>query len=143
MHRSHEKILKYKMVVSLGSWNIFQNIFVEGFRVYLIDLNHEDVTNHALYDKLWNFKHIYYIYFLANILHCLLMLSKLFKHKFVDVSNIGFLIKSNVTYALKHKTKHQTRFQEKIEYTPWNKNKHPNRLLRLRTSLVLIYIYYC
>ena len=51
----------------------------------------------TLYTKLHTFKFIYCLYFLANILHCLARLSKVFQHKFEDVSSIGSVIKTEVT----------------------------------------------
>ena len=41
-----------------------------------------------LYEKLRDFKILYCLHFLADILHCLSMLSKLFQVKFVDISSI-------------------------------------------------------
>ena len=46
--------------------------------------------------KLGQFKFIYILFFLADILHSLAMLSKVFQNKFVDVSSIGSIIRSEI-----------------------------------------------
>ena len=51
----------------------------------------------TLYTKLRTFKFVYCLYFLADILHRLSRLSKVFQHKFVDVSSIGSVIRTGVT----------------------------------------------
>ena len=51
----------------------------------------------TLYTKVRTFKFISCLYFLVDILHCLSRLSKVFQHKFVDVSSIGSIIKTKVT----------------------------------------------
>ena len=47
-----------------------------------------------LYDNLENFKYIYILYFLVDLLHSLTILSNIFWYKFVNVTNIGSLIKT-------------------------------------------------
>ena len=48
-----------------------------------------------LYEKLRDFKMLYFL--LADILHCLSMLSKLFQAKFVDISSVGLVIRTEIT----------------------------------------------
>jgi hypothetical protein len=50
----------------------------------------------TLYKRLKNFKFIYYLYFLADILYNLSMLSRLFQQKFVDISSIDSIIRTQV-----------------------------------------------
>ena len=50
-----------------------------------------------LYEKLRDFKLLYSLHFLADILHCLAMLSKLFQAKFVDISSVGSIIHTEIT----------------------------------------------
>ena len=50
-----------------------------------------------LYEKLRDFKMLYCLHFLADILHCLSILSKLFQAKFVDISSVGSVIKTEIT----------------------------------------------
>jgi hypothetical protein len=42
-----------------------------------------------LYEKLRDFKMLYVLHFLVDILHCLSMFSKLFQAKFVDITCVG------------------------------------------------------
>jgi hypothetical protein len=41
-------------------------------------------------------KYIYVFYFLADILHVLSMLSRLFENQFVDITTIGSVVKTNI-----------------------------------------------
>jgi len=50
----------------------------------------------AVLEKLGQFKYIYIFYFLANILHSLALLSKVFWNKFIDVTTIGSIICSEI-----------------------------------------------
>ena len=43
-----------------------------------------------------NFKYIYVVYFLDDILHSLAMLSKIFQLKFVDVTIVGSIVRTKV-----------------------------------------------
>jgi hypothetical protein len=49
----------------------------------------DDSSLPMLYGKLREFKLIYILYFLANILSMLAKLSKIFQSKFVSVSSVG------------------------------------------------------
>ena len=51
---------------------------------------------HILYEKLKEFKFIYVLYFLANILQILGKLSKIFQCKLVDISCLGSILKSKI-----------------------------------------------
>ena len=51
----------------------------------------------TLYTKLHTLKFIYSLYFLTDILYYLFKLSRAFQHKFVDVSNIGSVIRTKFT----------------------------------------------
>jgi hypothetical protein len=51
---------------------------------------------HVLYDKLREFKFIYVLYFLADILQMLGKLSKIFQCKLVDISCLGSIMKSEI-----------------------------------------------
>jgi len=46
--------------------------------------------------KLSQFKFIYILYFLVDILHSLALLSKVFQNKFVDVTTIGSIVRSEI-----------------------------------------------
>jgi len=56
----------------------------------------DDGTTPLLYNKLRNFKYIYILYFLANLLYGLTILSKIFQFKFVDVTSIGLLVRTQI-----------------------------------------------
>ena len=50
-----------------------------------------------LYEKLRNFKMLYCLHFLTDILHCFSILSKLFQGKFVDISSVESVIRTKIT----------------------------------------------
>ena len=56
----------------------------------------DEVTTPLLYFKLRTFRYIYVLYFLADLLHSLSVLSKVFQYKYVDVTTIGSLIKTQI-----------------------------------------------
>ena len=75
-------------------WSLWLCIFVTCQGKTLIAL--------TLYDKLRNFKYIYILYFLVDLLHDLTILSKIFQYKFVDAANIRSFVKKQIksTYML-------------------------------------------
>ena len=50
----------------------------------------------VIFGKLKQFKYIYILYFLADILHSLALLSKIFQNKFVDVTTIGSIVRTEI-----------------------------------------------
>ena len=72
--------------------------FLESVLVFLRDYprSKDEVTTPLLYFKLRTFKHIYILYFLADLLHNLSVLSKVFQYKYVDVTTVGSLIKTEI-----------------------------------------------
>lgn len=52
----------------------------------------DDESTPLLYAKLRSFKMINCLYFLANILYMLSLLSQIFQYQFVDVNNIGSMV---------------------------------------------------
>ena len=69
-------------------WSLWLCIFVTCQGKTLIAL--------TLYDKLRNFKYIYILYFLVDLLHDLTILSKIFQYKFVDAANIRSFVKKQI-----------------------------------------------
>jgi len=67
--------------------------------VYFRDtpISKDEGTSLILYNKLRSVKMIYVIHFLADILHNLSLLCRVFENKFVDVSYIGSIIKIKIT----------------------------------------------
>jgi hypothetical protein len=65
--------------------------------VYFCDMvDSDDAIALTLYKELRNFKFIYYLYFFIDILNNFFLLNIIFQQKFVDVFNIGFVIKAQV-----------------------------------------------
>ena len=66
---------------------------------YFCDVENDDAgpSDGSICTRLRTFKHIYFLYFLANILYGLSVLSKAFQYKHVNVSTVGTLIKAEIT----------------------------------------------
>jgi len=97
-----QKTLKrYQIFRWLSRWQVVITLCdsLESVITYFRDLLHDDddTTTSLLYNKLRIFKYIYYLYFLANILYSLSILSRTFQYKFVDVSNVGALVRFEIT----------------------------------------------
>ena len=73
---------------------------LESILVFLRDTPHSknNVSTPQLFNKLSNFKFIYILYFVADMLHMLSKLSKIFQSKVVDISSIGSIIKTKITF---------------------------------------------
>ena len=56
----------------------------------------EDEVGSNIFQKFQIFKYIYVLYFLADILYILSMLSRLFQNKFVDITTIGSVIETDI-----------------------------------------------
>ena len=61
------------------------------------------------------------MYFLANLLHCLTILSRIFQYKFVNVTNIGSLVKTQnesicMLYVADNTDSNQETFNENYGY---------------------------
>jgi hypothetical protein len=74
-----------------------------------------------LYDKLRNFKYVYIIYILVDLLHGLTILSKIFQYKFVDVTSIRSLVKTQIEsirllYVVDNTNIHHETFNECFGY---------------------------
>lgn len=84
----------------LSRWQAITSLCdsLESVLVYFYDTpaSKDDGTSPILFNKLRSFKIIYVLHFLADILHSLSLLSRIFQHKFVDVSCIGSLIKTEI-----------------------------------------------
>ena len=71
---------------------------LESVLVFLKDYlkSEDEMTTPLLYFKLRTFKYIYVLYFLIELLHSLSFLSKVFQYKYVDVTTIGSLIRTQI-----------------------------------------------
>ena len=56
----------------------------------------EDAVGSNIFNKLRTFKYIYVLYFLADILYILSMLSRLFQNKFMDITIIGSVVMTDI-----------------------------------------------
>jgi hypothetical protein len=88
-----QKILKrYHKIHWLSRWQAITSLCdsLELVLVYLCDAqtSRDDGSTPLLYAKLREFKFIYILYFLADILKMLSTLSKIFQSKLVDISSI-------------------------------------------------------
>ena len=72
--------------------------FLKSVLVYLRDSYSSPNVDgcHVLYDKLKEFKFIYVLYFLADILQMFDKLSKIFQCELVDISCLGSIVKSEI-----------------------------------------------
>jgi hypothetical protein len=69
---------------------------LESVLTYFRDADRDDGDGSIvglIYTRLRTFKYIHCLYFLADILHSLSVLSRVFQHKLVDVSSVGALVK--------------------------------------------------
>jgi len=71
---------------------------LESVLVYFHDTlaSKDDGTSPILFNKLRSFKMIYVLHFLVDILYTLSLFCRIFQYKFVDVSCIGSLIKTEI-----------------------------------------------
>ena len=81
----------------------------------------DEVTTLLLYFKLKTLKYIYVLYFLADLLHSLFVLSKVFHYKYVDVTTIGSLIKTQtesirMLYVVDSTDLNQDTFNTNVDY---------------------------
>ena len=64
--------------------------------LYDYSKSNDEVTTLLLYFKLRTFKYINILYFLAHLFHSLVVLFKVFQYKYVDITTIGSLIKTQI-----------------------------------------------
>ena len=101
LNDSEKSMKRYQKVRWLSRWQAITTLCdsLESVLVCFRTLNEDGCTDEvalSLYTKLRNFKFIYCLYFLADILHSLSMLSRVFQYKFVDVSAVGSIIATEI-----------------------------------------------
>ena len=72
--------------------------FYESDLTYFQD-NHDAIENEIgsnIFRKFCTFKYIYVFYFLIDILHILFVLSRLFQNKFMEITTIGSVVKTDI-----------------------------------------------
>ena len=88
---------RYHKIYWLSKWQAITTLCdsLEFVIIYLHDAitSRDDGLAPLLYAKLHEFKFIYILYFLANILKMLSTLSKIFQSKLVDISSLGSIVK--------------------------------------------------
>ena len=90
---------RYHKIRWLSKWQII-NALCDSFEFVLICFQEvgESETSVAKFilEKLGQFKYIYILYFLVDILHLLAMLSKVFQLKFVNITTVGSIVRTEV-----------------------------------------------
>lgn len=98
---AQKSLKRYHKIRWLSRWQAVTSLCdsLESVITYFRDVPHKKDDKDApyLYEKLRSFKMIYCLYFLADILHMLSLLSRLFQYKFVDVSSIGSIVRAEIT----------------------------------------------
>ena len=87
---------RYHKIRWLDRWQAISSLCdsLESVLIYFQD--ESDVVAKYVLEKLDQFKYIYNLYFLADILHSLAILSKVFQLKFVDVTTVGNIVRTEV-----------------------------------------------
>ena len=91
----------YQKIRWLSRWQSITTLCdtLESVLTYFCDVKNDDVgpSDGSIFTRLKTFKHIHYLYFLADILYGLSILSKAFQYKYVDVSTVGAFAKAKIT----------------------------------------------
>jgi hypothetical protein len=87
---------RYHKICWLSRWQAISSLCDSLEYVLIFFQNESDVVAKSVLEKLGQFKYIYILYFLADILHSLGMLSKVFQLKFVDVTTMGSIVRTEV-----------------------------------------------
>jgi hypothetical protein len=100
LHDAQKILKRYHKIRWLSRWQVVTTLCdsLESVIVYFGDalISRDDGSAPLLYAKLCEFKFIYILYFLANILKMLSTLSKIFQSKLVDISCIGSIVKTEM-----------------------------------------------
>jgi hypothetical protein len=97
---AQKSLKRFHKIRWLSRWEAITTLCdsLESVLVFMRDcpVSRDDSSPSILYGKLREFKLIYILYFLADILFMLAKLSKIFQFKFVDVSSIGQIVKTEI-----------------------------------------------
>jgi hypothetical protein len=100
LNDAQKTLKRYHKIRWLSRWQAITTLCdsLESVLVYLRDAqtSRDDGSAPLLYAKLREFKFIYILYFLADILKMLSILSKIFQSKLVDISSIGSIVKTEM-----------------------------------------------
>jgi hypothetical protein len=97
LNDAKKTLKKYHKIRWLSQWESITTLCdsLESVCVFFRD-GRGDTSNACMFEKLKDFKYIYILYFLADILSMLAKLSKIFQQKLVDISTIGSIVKSEI-----------------------------------------------
>ena len=102
MHKNPGKI--YQKIRWLSRWQFITTLCntLEIGLTNFCDVENGDggPSDGSIFTRLKTFKHLYCLYFLADILYDLSILSKIFQYKHVDVRTVGALVKAEITLIL-------------------------------------------
>ena len=87
---------RYHKIRWLSRWQVISSLCNSLESVLIFFQDDSNVVAKSVLEKLDQFKYIYILYFFANILHSLAMLSKVFQLKFVDVTTVGNIVRTEV-----------------------------------------------
>jgi len=104
LNYTHKYLKRYYKICWLSRWKVVitmcdsLELVLTSLYISLRDIlpSPDDGSNLLAFSKLSNFKFIYVLYFLADILYMLFKLSKIFQSKFVDISSIGSIVKTKI-----------------------------------------------
>jgi Domain of unknown function (DUF4371)/hAT family C-terminal dimerisation region len=100
LNDAQKNLRRYHKIRWLSRWQAISTLCdsLESVLVYMRDIprSKDDGSAPFLYAKLREFKFIYILYFLADILQMLAKLSKNFQNKLVDISCIGSIVKTEI-----------------------------------------------
>jgi hypothetical protein len=94
-----KKIMKrYHKIRWLSRWQAISSLCdsLESVLIFFQDVDESETVAKFVLEKLDQFKYIYILYFFVYILHSLGMLSKVFQLKFVDVTTMGSIVRTEV-----------------------------------------------
>ena len=101
LYDAQKSLKRYQKIRWLSKWQSITTYYdtLQSVLTYFCDIENDDVgtSDGLIFTRLRTFKHIYYLYCLADILYGLLVLSKTFQYKHVDVSTVGALVKTEIT----------------------------------------------
>lgn len=93
---SKKSMKRYHKIRWLSRWQSVTALCNSLKSVQFFYKESDDKDAATVLDKIGQFKYVYILYFLTDILHSLAMLSKVFQLKFVDVITIGSIVRTKV-----------------------------------------------
>ena len=87
---------RYHKIRWLSRWQTISSLCdsLESVIIFFKDVEKNEIVAKSVLEKLGQFKYIYILYVLGDILHSLAMLSKVFQLKFVNVITVGSIVRT-------------------------------------------------